>query len=369
MSYFTKLPIDTALHDRLTRKRQTLEERGRKIFDADASKQAYHVEDLQRQVHVRKAQEMAEKMRDLTFDQATCRQAIAHQLIDAQQKEVKKALAHEVDGYRRYFQRKEDSSTYDLNDPNASKSFLPVGASGDYSIYGPSSILTFDSDKIRQPEDIKNSINKQRDDLQRQMWEEAAKKDFERHLDNIAHKESMAKEAKMRGREDATKDLKHAMNKAVSHYNESLAVNQEEGKRRLRELENQDKKVHINNTMNSDLLNEHPTNPRDRKGISPEEKKKIYEMWERQKHDREIAKNQERAEGYTWDNYFRSMGVEYEAQMEKLKAERALLRAGMDEANRKQVLEDQEREEIAKAVYGRANPTEEFFDQFQRDPR
>ena len=147
------------------------------------------------------------------------------------------------------------------------------------------------------------------------------------------------------------------------------AGSQEDGKRRLRELEEQDKKVHINNTMNSDLLNEHPTNPRDRKGISPEEQQRIYETWDRQKHERKIAKNQERAEGYTWDNYFRGVGVEYEAQMEKLKAERTLLRARVDEANRKQVLEDQEREEIARVVYGRADPTEEFFDQFQRDPR
>ena len=54
------------------------------------------------------------------------------------------------------------------------------------------------------------------------MWEEAAKKDAERHLNNVAHKESLAKEAKMRGLEDATKDLKHAMNKAVSQYNNAL---------------------------------------------------------------------------------------------------------------------------------------------------
>ena len=67
---------------------------------------------------------------------------MAHQMIDAQQREVKKALAHEMDDYRRYFQRKEDSSTFDLNNPRASKTVLPVGASGDYTIYGPSSILT-----------------------------------------------------------------------------------------------------------------------------------------------------------------------------------------------------------------------------------
>ena len=81
-------------------------------------------------------------MSDAFLDRAACRLDTVHQMIDQRQQEATKSRAQELDTYRTVFQGKERSATFDLNDPEARKKTRPIAHDGDYSTYGPSSILT-----------------------------------------------------------------------------------------------------------------------------------------------------------------------------------------------------------------------------------
>ncbi|OQV12015.1 hypothetical protein BV898_13666 [Hypsibius exemplaris] len=334
MSYFLKIPEDKRYAEKMERKKQVLAERGKKIFDPVLAHQAYDTQELSHQVTERRNQEREERVRDQTFDKAAHRLDAVHQMIAQKEQEAKKSLAHDLLEYRRLFQKKE-----------------------------------FESDKIRQPQDLKNDILRQRDDLARQMNEEQMRKDHQRHLDNVAHTEHAAQGAKLENLAITSQELQKALKLANKNYNQALATHQAHDKRRTAALEEKDRQTHMNNTMNSHLLNEVPNNKRDHKGISEDQHKRIYECWDKQKHEIEDARNQERQEECTWSNYFRGVGNDYSGQMKVLQEERVVMRRQMDLLNRKHVVECKEREDINKVIYGRADPTEAFFDQFQKDPR
>lgn len=80
----------------------------------------------------------------------------------------------------------------------------------------------FESDKIRQPQDLKNNILRQRDDLAKQINEQQAKKEYRHHLDNVAHTENSAQIVKLNNLEEISQELQKAMKKANRNYNEAL---------------------------------------------------------------------------------------------------------------------------------------------------
>lgn len=75
-------------------------------------------------------------------DQAAHRLDTVHQMIAQKEYETKKSQAQDLQEYRTTFQRKERCAAFELNDPDTSKKQRPIGENGDYSTYGPSSILT-----------------------------------------------------------------------------------------------------------------------------------------------------------------------------------------------------------------------------------
>lgn len=75
-------------------------------------------------------------------DRASHRLDAVHHAVETHEKQLRMTANQQLQQYRKLFQRKEDSSIFDLLDPNRLKKERPIGDSGDYSTYGPASIVT-----------------------------------------------------------------------------------------------------------------------------------------------------------------------------------------------------------------------------------
>ncbi|XP_055348455.1 RIB43A-like with coiled-coils protein 2 isoform X2 [Paramacrobiotus metropolitanus] len=308
-------------------------------------------------------------MRDLAFDQAAHRLDAAHHAIIQKEHEYKKFANSQLDQYRKLFQRKEDLASFELNDPHWLKKQRPIGADGDFSAYGPSSVVTFDGEKLRTPKEIELRTRKQRDDLGRQLDEKRTRQDHERNVNSNHSAEFLAQQARLDAIDRATEDLQKATTLATRRYNEALLATQEDHKRRFREQEQADAAAHVNNVRNGALLNEVSVHARDWRGLSPAQLDAVYAQRDQQVHERANARLQERQEDYVWDNYFRNVENQVKKELLALEEERAAVRRNLDALNQKMALERKDREEVELIMKNGAQPTPEWFDKFESDPR
>ncbi|CAH2240152.1 jg27133, partial [Pararge aegeria aegeria] len=84
---------------------------------------------IDRQIAEKRAEQDEQNRKNLAFAQQMIKDSNLAVVLEAREKEERRRIDIEIDGYRQRYQRKEDSREFDLNNPEFLKMQLPPRAS------------------------------------------------------------------------------------------------------------------------------------------------------------------------------------------------------------------------------------------------
>lgn len=364
----------------IERRRLFEEERKKRIFNPRSRIIGIDTDVLQKQVAEKREREEEERKVVEIFQEHLRKSDEIAVALDRKEREERAKLQAEINNYRKNYQRPEDRREFDLNDPNYIKKQLPMRLYDDDPRLGPSSAQKFEGEDTQSEQRLRIQRQETRAWLDQQIMEKK-QSDIERNDAEEAYKSAViAHECRAIELDKMEKECRKKLFLSCLRFNEALAEEKKCEKMKKDQEDLQDNMAEIYNCLTSDLLTENPevaqSNlgvgrmiPALRKGMTPEEKKKLKEDQLTQIAELKEKRELEARMNKEMDDYINGTQRTIHLMDRDLEMKQRERNIQIAEENKRLADEQNKRKQyLDKIVYANV-PTDDYFGQFNKSSR
>ncbi|XP_039626117.1 RIB43A-like with coiled-coils protein 2 isoform X1 [Polypterus senegalus] len=310
--YKTKLPENQTLATYMQKRRNMDLERQDRIFNAKIRTIGVDKEALDIQVNEKKLRKEKELEKHNTYAESMILHDKINCLLDDREKKDMYNLNKAINDFRSQFQKMEDRREFDLNDPQELKKDIPARIADDDPRLCVSGVQKMVGEDLDQPErykcqqeQLREWLLQQQSELQKAQQEHRIREDL--YDDSRIQLDRIAVEL-----QKIDEDIRKRNAVATKEFNMKKATEKSLKKKQEKELEEQDNMAEISNVLQGDLISENPDQaisafgphrviPDRWKGMNSAQLQEIRNTWEKQIHEKQRSKEEEKNHVNEWD--------------------------------------------------------------------
>lgn len=240
----------------IEKRRLAEEERKRRFFNEKQRVLGIDIEGLNNQMMEKKQKEEAEKEQARLEAEEMQKNLEIAKAREAEMYEQKRKSEVEINEYRKNCQQAQDSSDYDLVDPNGNRKSLPARLDDNDPRLSISGGQLFIGEDLANHNRVREQQMLQKQWLDQQIAERKAlncsQKEADKKMSDSIYKHDM--NAVFFG--NKCNEDKRDLQRQIREYNQSMAQQKRDNDKKRRELDQQDSMAEIYNFLSSDLLKE-----------------------------------------------------------------------------------------------------------------